>query len=327
MAKEYPAALLTAAMFLVVNVSALILSVPFLSNQVMSYQAFEDPGDPVNPLIYIVMIIIFSVVMLLLIRFMKEKMIKYLIMFSVFSALMYVFLLPGVYGVSFLTGYPPYNLWVFLIGVTIAVIISAFLISLLNSNPEWYVVDGIGILIATGITAILGISLGILPMMILLIGLAVYDYIAVYKTKHMIKLADAVTKQRVPVMLVVPSTEDYSFKESQGFSEEKKKVKKGKRDALFIGLGDVVIPGALTVSAFVFLPVEEVVFGITTNLLMSCAVFAGTMVGFYILSKMVGKGKAHAGLPLLNGGAILSFLIAYVIIYQDFAFGLGLWGA
>ena len=63
MSKQYSAALMTAAMFLVVNVSALIISVPFISNEIGSFRAFEDPNDPINPLIYIVAIILFSGVM------------------------------------------------------------------------------------------------------------------------------------------------------------------------------------------------------------------------------------------------------------------------
>ena len=95
---------------------------------------------------------------------------------------------------------------------------------------------------------------------------------------------------------------------------------------MFIGLGDVVIPGSLTVSSFVFLPANEIFLGLTSNLLVAGGVFIGTMVGFFILSYMVLKGKAHAGLPLLNGGAILMFLLTYLICYKDLSFGFGLWG-
>jgi len=36
-----------------------------------------------------------------------------------------------------------------------------------------------------------GISLAIIPTLLLLVVLAVYDYIAVYRTKHMVALAEA----------------------------------------------------------------------------------------------------------------------------------------
>ncbi len=322
MAKVPRTALLTALMFMVVNLSALLISVPFMTNEVASFQAFEDPSDPINPLLYIVALILMTIFMLLLIRFLKEKVLKYFILGSIFIALCYVFLLPSIYGISFLTHLPPYNAFVFLVGAAFSSIISFFLVVMLKSNPEWYVVNGIGILVASGMTAILGISLGILPAMILLIGLAIYDYVAVYKTKHMITLAEAVSKEKVPVMLVVPERNDYSLKETEGFKEEKKKVRKGKRDAMFIGLGDLVIPGTLTVSSFIFLPAKEILFGLTTNLAVAIFVFLGTMVGFYYLNLMIAKGKPHAGLPLLNGGAILFYMLSYLLFYQDFTFGL-----
>src|SRR5205814_2131485 len=62
----------------------------------------------------------------------------------------------------------------------------------LYAHPEWYVVDFVGLLVAGASAALLGISLGLLPVLILLTGLAIYDFVAVYKTKHMLSLADTV---------------------------------------------------------------------------------------------------------------------------------------
>jgi presenilin-like A22 family membrane protease len=36
----------------------------------------------------------------------------------------------------------------------------------------------------------------------------------------------------------------------------------------------------------------------------------GTMVGLALLLRMVLQGRAHAGLPLLNGGAIAGYLVS-----------------
>src|SRR5439155_1343020 len=81
---------------------------------------------------------------------------------------------------------------------------------LLLKFPEWYVVDTIGFVTAAGVTAILGISFGILPAVLLLIALAFYDAWAVYRTKHMITLADELTSQRLPILLVIPNRAGYS---------------------------------------------------------------------------------------------------------------------
>jgi presenilin-like A22 family membrane protease len=83
------------------------------------------------------------------------------------------------------------------------------------------------------------------------------------------------------------------------------------REALFIGLGDAVIPTVLVASAGFFAPqsVPAVdLFGFPVAL-PALTAMAGTMVGLVILLRMVLKGRAHAGLPLLNGGTIAGYLV------------------
>jgi presenilin-like A22 family membrane protease len=51
----------------------------------------------------------------------------------------------------------------------------------------------------------------------------------------------------------------------------------------------------------------------------------GIMGGFACLMVLVMKGKPQAGLPLLNTGAILGYIISYVIIYGNLSLGFALW--
>src|SRR5207247_10640942 len=98
--------------------------------------------------------------------------------------------------------------------------IAADLVFLLMKFPEWYVVDTIGFITAAGVTAILGISFGILPAVLLLIALAIYDAWAVYRTKHMITLADELTSQRLPILLVIPKRAGYSFRDQKSLKTQ-----------------------------------------------------------------------------------------------------------
>jgi len=82
---------------------------------------------------------------------------------------------------------------------------------LLYLYPEWYVIDTMGLLISAGAAAIFGISLETGPVLILLIALAIYDAIAVYRTRHMITLAEGVLSLRVPILFVIPKQPGYSF--------------------------------------------------------------------------------------------------------------------
>jgi presenilin-like A22 family membrane protease len=91
---------------------------------------------------------------------------------------------------------------------------------------------------------------------------------------------------------------------------------------MFIGLGDIIIPGTLVISSFNFLPADPTSIGISANFLVAIFTLVGTLVGFSVLMRFVLKGNPQAGLPLLNTGAILGFLISNFVIYQDITFGL-----
>ncbi|MFP4546381.1 MAG: presenilin family intramembrane aspartyl protease, partial [Methanomassiliicoccales archaeon] len=86
------------------------------------------------------------------------------------------------------------------------------------------------------------------------------------------------------------------------------------------GLGDAVIPGVLVVSSFVFLPSASWIQG--ANLMVSLGTLMGGFVGYLFLMREVAKGKPHAGLPFLNGGAVAGYLISYLLVFQDLGFGI-----
>jgi len=62
--------------------------------------------------------------------------------------------------------------------------------------------------------ALFGISFGLLPALLLLSVLAIYDAISVYGTEHMLDLADGVMDLKIPVVLVIPMTLSYSYLEA-----------------------------------------------------------------------------------------------------------------
>jgi presenilin-like A22 family membrane protease len=295
---------------------ALVLANPFRD---AGFQAFEDPGDPANPVIYLFAIILFTALILIIVKLGRKGIIKGLILFATWAILLDVFLIAFAYAL-----YYGMNLeaWLWEISFGLAVAAGTGLTYLLHVNPEWYVINSVGVLMGAGVASILGISLWILPMFILLIALAVYDAISVYKTKHMISLADAVTEQHLPVLMVFPKEEGYSFKEQKGIKQELDSGKE--REAMFIGLGDIVIPGALVVSAFANLPWQysESLEWLPLPLVVAAGTMVGILVGFAALMRYVLKGNPQAGLPLLNGGAIAGYLATYYFAYQNLGFGM-----
>ncbi len=313
MRKDVPPIVAMAGLLVLAQLVALLLAIPF---QQQNMQAFQNPNDPLNSVLYIVLILAFTGVILLFVRMRRGNIMKYIILGAMFFTMLLVFYLPFL--LLFLAVNSP---WADPLATLEAAVISGGLTYALAKYPEWYLVDAVGISVAAGVTAILGISFAILPALLLLVGLAVYDAISVYKTKHMVVLADAVAAQRLPILIVIPKTRRYSFLRQKSLREQ---IASGEeREAMFMGLGDVIIPGILVVSSFVSLADRAAsFFGVAGNVIVALITIAGTLVGFTLLMRFVMRGNPQAGLPLLNSGAILGYVVAYLLVYRDFAFGI-----
>jgi presenilin-like A22 family membrane protease len=302
-----------AGLMVIAQAIALLMAIPFIEAEL---QVFENPEDVSTPIWYFMLIIIVTAVILLMVKYRKRNILKHVILFAFGLTLLMVFDILFILALSQFTSDVSVIAWTSLIS---AIVVAAGFTILLYRFPEWYVVDFVGVFVAAAVAAILGISLAILPVFVLLIILAIYDAISVYKTKHMITLADAVTMERLPVLLVVPTSKGYSFLKQKSLKEQIKK--KEKRDAVFMGLGDIAIPAVLAVSAFAYLAGKNGLFTFS-HVLVAIVTLAGCMIGFLILMRFVMKGNPQAGLPLLNGGAIAGYLISYLIFFPgDFTFG------
>jgi len=376
--RAYLACSAIVGIFLFVQLGALALVGPFES---AGYQAVDDPDNPVNSLVYVVAILVMTGVMLAVIKFGLEWILRALMVFA--GAYISLFalrvVLPPVVTVP-VSGFG-INLLAWLVAVALGVALWVY--------PEWYVVDAAGVVMGAAAAGLFGISFGVLPALVLLVVLAVYDAISVYGTEHMLTLASGVMDLKVPIVLVVPLSLSYSYLDAEmpdpvaeeggetdeertvpadeqgdvpadvgderdtdtdtgtgtaaavnggvaaedagsggdaetegGGSDTETEASPGEeatdpepdpldREALFIGVGDAVIPTVLVASAAFFAPdsVPAVeLFGFPVAL-PALTAMVGTLVGLVLLLRMVLKGRAHAGLPLLNGGTIAGYLI------------------
>jgi presenilin-like A22 family membrane protease len=291
-------------LFAVSQLGALFMASAFLGPE---EQIFENPNDPLIPIIYVALVIGFTFAVLYIVKKHRENLVRIIFLGAVAYTIFFVLFIMLA---SIVAG----------VIATIASIGGTAIITYyLLKKPEWYVIDASGVLMAIGVTAIFGISLSILPVMILLIVLAAYDAISVYRTKHMIALADSVTQMRLPILLVIPKKRGYSYILQKSLKQQ---LDEGdEREAMFMGLGDLIIPGVLVVSAFNFLPSDSI--GVLTgNLVVALGTLFGAMVGFAMLMRFVLKGKPQAGLPLLNGGAIVGYALSYVLVYGSLSLGI-----
>ncbi|RLF42095.1 MAG: hypothetical protein DRN12_01310 [Thermoplasmata archaeon] len=291
--EDYLPILGMAGFFILMYTLALIILQPF--HEIGGVKpAFENPEDPSNIVFILVTILVFTLIILLIAKLWKKEVIQFIILGAVGYTAFYAFFLPMF---AILLSNP-------IVVYSVAIIITILLIVALYIYPEWYIVDISGIVVGTGAIIIFGMSLSVLLVVILLAILAAYDAISVYKTKHMIDLADTVMDLKLPVLLVIPKKQGYSLLKSKSLKEQMKENKK--REAFFMGLGDVVMPGIL---------VTAIYYNISNSLLLSIGTIIGILAGFIVLMIFVLKGKPQAGLPSLCGGAIIGYIISSLILY------------
>lgn len=337
----------TVLLFLGVQLGALALLEPFTESE---RQAVENPQDPTNSILYIGVMLVATGLMLAAFKYDLDNLIRLLLVGVSVMISWYVFaeLVPSLVGPFVSDG----------VADGLAIAASLAVGAALLWYPEWYVIDSAGVVMGAGAAALFGISFGVLPALVLLSALAIYDAISVYGTEHMLDLAEGVMDLKIPVVLVVPMTLSYSYLaagstddvledggDEAGETETDAEIEETdtdaaepdadtadaetdagalERDALFIGLGDAVIPTILVASAAAFLDVGTLaVPGIALNL-PALGALLGTIAGLLVLMWMVLKGRAHAGLPLLNGGAIGGYLLGALASGLSITAALGL---
>lgn len=273
--------------FVVINGFALLIKNLF-------QPTFEDTSNPMNILYILVIIIIMTVIILIIAKYWKKQVIQIIILFAIGYTTFFIF-------IPLLAFLPNY------LSFMISIILAVTIVAILYKFPEWYIIDFCGVIVGAGAIAIFGISLSIVLVITLLIILAIYDTISVYKTKHMIDLADTVMDLKLPVLLVVPKIRRYSLiQETRSLKQKLKEDEE--RDAFFMGLGDIVMPGILVVAIYQNIP---------NGLPVALSALLGTLIGFLILMMFVVKGKPQAGLPLLCSGTIFGYIISSYVFFGE----------
>jgi len=333
--REYRGVGFAVVLFVLIQLGALALVPEFVAS---GYEPVENPQNPANSVVYIGAVLGATVLMLAAFRFDLDWAVRLVIV-----------------GVSGLLAWYVFGA---LLTPTLGVIPAAAVSVALLVYPERYVIDASGIVMGAGAAGLFGISFGLLPALILLTALAVYDAISVYGTEHMLSLAEGVMDLQIPVVLVIPLTASYSLfeddfsgaadvhesteVEAEAEAEirmeadvEVKEISEAKadgdeerdwatepegeppeepdRDAFFIGLGDAVIPAVLVASSLSFSPAPLFDLGFVSINLPALFAMGGTIAGLLVLMRWVMKGRAQAGLPLLNGGAIAGYLIGSLV--------------
>jgi len=301
-------------LLLLTHVFALLLAAPF---ETAGMKAFENPESVFNAVFFFALVLCFTAAILVVLKFGGMKFVHLFMLFAVAATIYWVLsaLVPIILNIFHVAFIPSLDIF--------PLIVALALTALLYFRPEWYVIDAVGLLVASGVASIFGISLQVLPVIVLLVILAVYDAVSVYGTKHMVSLASSVVEMRVPLLFVLPRRRKFSLLKvgaskgragRAGRAERAEKAEKagqeggkeqqelGGEEAFFMGLGDAIIPAILAVSAYRYASFASAIGSV-----------AGTLAGYALLCTFAGRGKPHAGLPFLNSGAILGFLLGVLL--------------
>jgi presenilin-like A22 family membrane protease len=345
MKRAYVAVAATVGLFVVVQVGALALVEPFMD---AGYQAVEDPSDPTNSLLYVGAILLATVVMLASIRLGVDRLLQALVVFAATFIAYYVFsvVVPPVLTVATVN--------VLAVGGAIALGAGLLAHPEWYVIDAAGVVMGAGAAGIFGISFGLAPALVLLVVLAVYDAVSVYgtEHMLTLASGAMeLRLPVVLIVPLTPSYSFLeaegPATleddepeagpdadtevGDDAGEEPRGgggsagdgesagdedSSTDSEASDSFERDAFFIGLGDAVIPTVLGASAAFFRPGGAALLDVPAVAVTVPALgaMAGTLVGVLVLMWLVMKGRAHAGLPLLNGGAIAGYLVGALLV-------------
>jgi presenilin-like A22 family membrane protease len=252
--------------------------------QVPKETLFES-SSYLNAIYFFVLILVQTAIIIFLIKFVKK--INFLKIIDIFVTFFALF---GI--LSFFIS----NLIILIILTIALVLIKEFW------KNKWYR-NVIIFLISGFFSAYFSYTLGIVPIFVLLILIAIYDFIAVFKTKHMVFLANNIIGKNT--LFVMTYGKDLSTNNadkrdmSESISNENAKPKRIVKDSLNLGTGDFVLPLIGVMGLFIINPL--------LGIIGFLAVLFGLELTIWFLFN-----KKHLALPAIPL-QVISLLIIYGI--------------
>lgn len=252
-----------------------------LARQGQAELMFSNPNDTSNSFILIAYILGMTAVLIILIRFWMFFL-KIIEAFAIFftSLIVFAILVPEWYFPLVLAG--ALTAWKMLRP------------SILSQNAAV-------ILSTAGAGAVIGASLGTVPILLFILFLSIYDFISVFITKHMVYMAKAITKQPTAFTAAVP----HKFgKPTKTFSGAAGNFVKKRMHIFQLGGGDLAIPLTFAVSVLSSYALKNALF-----------VTAGSAIALLLLICFAIKrpGRALPALPPICAGGCIGFAISLLI--------------
>ncbi|VVC03501.1 Signal-peptide peptidase, presenilin aspartyl protease [Candidatus Bilamarchaeum dharawalense] len=244
---------------------------PYVNSMVVTNNA----DDPMNAVFFILYILLGAVVMVLLIR-------KFTLFPIVFRAMEFLMIASA----SSIAIYALLRMvFDYDVSTSAAIILSLIFSALRLKYPA--LKNAAAIMATAGVGTIFGVSLGLVPLILFLIFLSIYDFLAVFKTKHMVEMANFVVQK------------DFAFTVTAKAPPEKMGQKEQRID---LGTGDMIAPVMLEVATMAWNPVA------TVFVFIGAVVSFGLFIGFVYKKKMV-----LPALPPIVAGMVVSLLLGMLL--------------
>ncbi len=272
----------------------------------LSVSPTKNPEDPLNSAYFLLMVIAGAAGIMLVLRFYHGKFLFRMLEFFVVSSTCFTL----AFGILL-------SLGIFTLETALAL---AGLFGFLAGASKFFILrlkNFAAVLSSAGFGALFGFSAGLLPAILFVIGISVYDYVAVFKTRHMLAMSRALGSGSLSFTITASS-----HKQSQIPKEEVRAPASVKllskppmpssssqvrptdeEERLDLGTGDLAVPAMLAVSAY---PVAGIA--------GSAAVIAGSTVSLYFLLHFVlSKRVALPAMPPISLGALSALLLAILL--------------
>lgn len=256
--------------------------------------------DPFNAAFFLGYVVFGAVGMLLVIRFVRTRIFFFALEFVVLLGSVWVLALGILHSFGF--GSIEDELL-----ISAAIGLLAAIAKLLRPSLK----NVAAVLSSAGVGALFGFSIGFVPALLFVLGISLYDYLAVFMTRHMLKLSGALGTSDLSFTVTAtasskkaPSAPQYSRHSPDSKSFKPVPVHlPAEPERLDLGSGDLAVPAMLAVASY---PVAGIA--------GSFAVAAGSTISLYLLLGLVTKRRvALPAMPPISIGALIALLIVLLL--------------
>lgn len=256
--------------FFIVQVIGTIVSMGFSGLGLEATLINEDPNDVINAIALIIYILVMTGVILILIKYKKSKNIFWI--FEILAVWTTTALVIGL-----------------LIGDYAMIIATILILARLKWKKNIWIKNIAALMAVVGAGALIGISLGIIPIIVFVILLSIYDLIAVFGTKHMITMAKTITKENMAFTFTFPT----------------------KKREINLGTGDLVIPLAVIAATINSTQITGIQNTFLAGIIVAISAYIGLVMTIWWVSKK--EGRALPALPPQTALMVITIIILILI--------------